>query len=102
MSCSILPALRVVFVGFVGLLLFSVPFLGFTFLLPNLYSGVPLVLHLSWSVLLAANTYFNFAAAVLRPPGSVAISSKPHFQCYPNCLSSMKVCRLMISFIQRI
>ncbi|KAK9909415.1 hypothetical protein WJX75_001898 [Coccomyxa subellipsoidea] len=73
----ILPALRVIFVGFVGLLLFSVPFLGFTFLLPNLYSGVPLVLHLSWSVLLAANTYFNFAAAVLRPPGPVDLRMPP-------------------------
>ncbi len=58
--------------GFVVLLLFSVPFFGFIFLLPNLFSGLPLALHLTWSLLLAANTYFNFAAAVLRPPGALA------------------------------
>ncbi|EIE24647.1 zf-DHHC-domain-containing protein [Coccomyxa subellipsoidea C-169] len=68
---SVLPALRAAFVGFVVLLLFSVPFFGFIFLLPNLFSGLPLALHLTWSLLLAANTYFNFAAAVLRPPGPV-------------------------------
>lgn len=52
-----------------GLLLISVPLLGFTYLLSDLYSGALLALHLIWSLFLATNTYFNFAAAVLRPPG---------------------------------
>ncbi len=71
--CSVLPALRAAFVAFVGLLLLSVPTLGFTYLLPNLYMGVPLALHMMWSLFLAANTCFNFIAAVMRSPGATPV-----------------------------
>ncbi|CAL8467673.1 g7211 [Coccomyxa elongata] len=88
---SVLPALRAAFVAFVGLLLLSVPTLGFTYLLPNLYMGVPLALHMMWSLFLAANTYFNFIAAVVRSPGPVDVHMPPpnmqvEMGAYDNCM----------------
>ena len=61
--------LRRAFVGIIILVLLSVPTLGFAYLLPRLFSGLTLALHVGLSCLLALNIYFNFVAAIIRHPG---------------------------------
>ena len=65
----VLPLLRRAFLGIIALVLLSVPVLGFTYLLPHLFGGLPLALHVGLSCLLCINICFNFIAAVARHPG---------------------------------
>lgn len=55
--------------GIIALVLLSVPVLGFTYLLPLLFKGLPLALHVGLSCLLCTNIGFNFIAAIARHPG---------------------------------
>ena len=53
----------------IWLVLFSVPSLGFSCVLPRLFTGLALFLNTAWASYLAINILFNFAAAILRHPG---------------------------------
>ena len=53
----------------VGTLILSVPVLGIAYVLPSLYHGVLLGMHMAVTAVLTVNTFFNFIAAACRHPG---------------------------------
>ncbi len=71
-----LPVLRRTVVGLIAAVLLSVLVLGLTYVLPHLFSGLSLALHVALSSLLAANIYFNFVAASARHAGGPACSNQ--------------------------
>lgn len=68
--CRVAHGMRRLFVCLVWLILLSVPAAGFTCVLPRLMSGPLLALNIAWSAFLAVNIYYNYAAAILRHPGT--------------------------------
>ena len=62
--------LRRAFVVLIGMVILSVPVLGIAYILPSLFHGLLLALHVVLSVLLAINISFNFIAAACRHPGA--------------------------------
>ena len=67
--CRLLQGVRQLFVCVIWLVLFSVPSLGFSCVLPRLFTGPALFLNIAWAATLAMNIFFNFGAAILRHPG---------------------------------
>lgn len=53
----------------IWLVLISVPSLGFSCVLPRIFTGPALFLNIAWAASLALNILFNFGAAILRHPG---------------------------------